>query len=338
MNDRYSRQIQLPQIGHSGQERIRRASVLLVGCGATGGTIAAFLVRAGVGLLRIADRDWVELNNLQRQILFNEDDARSESLKSEAAALSLSRVNSDVRIQPVVLDVTAATIGALLDDVDLVLDGADNFETRYLINDACVQSGKPWIYTGAVGAEGMSLFIHPGVSACFRCLFPVPPAAGSAATCDQAGVLGPAVGVIASVTAANALRWLATPEDPPHSDLICVDAWEGDWRRLTVTRKPNCPCCGQREFPYLSPDSSALAVSLCGRDAVQISPAAPANLDLSLIAGRLAGLGEVELRPVLLRFRSEDCRLTLFADGRTVVHDTDDPLRARALHARYVGA
>lgn len=311
--------------------------MLLVGCGATGTVLANHLARAGVGRLVLLDRDIVEITNLQRQLLYDEEDARGGVPKAVAAARRLSAVNSEIVIEPRVADFHAGNAEALLEGADLVLDGTDNFETRYVLNDACVKHGRPWVYCGAVSTYGMTMLVRPGDTPCLRCLFPEPPPPGSAATCDTAGVLGPAVGVVASLAAVEALRCLVGAPPPEGGGLLHVDAWDLEWHRFQVSRKEDCPCCARREFPYLEVAAAGQATALCGRNAVQVTPARAAELDLAAVAERLRPLGETQVTPFLLRFRAGEQLLTLFPDGRAIVQGTDDPAAARSLYARYVG-
>jgi molybdopterin/thiamine biosynthesis adenylyltransferase len=334
---RYARQMLLPGIGEAGQRRLLQSRAAVIGCGATGTVLASHLARAGVGFIRLVDRDWVEWTNLPRQVLYDEDDARAAAPKAPAAAEHLRRVNSDITLEPVVADVHAGNVEALIGDTDLVLDGSDNFEARYILNDACVRAGRPWVYTGAVATHGMTLLIRPGETACLRCAFPDPPPAGSTATCDTAGVLGPAVGLIASLAAAEALKLLVGVPEALAEGLVQVDVWDLTWRHLRLARDPDCPCCARREFPYLEVGAGSLATRLCGREAVQITPLPPAALDLDAMAGRLREVGSVTVNPFLLKFTADGRQITLFADGRAVIQGTTDEAVARSLYARYVG-
>jgi adenylyltransferase/sulfurtransferase len=293
-----------------------------------------------VGHLRLVDRDFVERNNLQRQVLYEEADAGARLPKAVAAREKLARVNSEIALEAVVADVHAGNVEDLIRGATLVMDGTDNFETRYVLNDACVKAGIPWVYTGAVASYGMTLLILPGESACLRCVFPEAPAAGAAATCDTAGVLGPAVGAAASLACAEAMKVLAGAREALHGSLVHLDVWDLSFHALKVPRRtgPNpCPCCVERRFPYLEPAAAALATLLCGRDAVQITPARPQQLDLPRLAERLAAVGRVTVNPYLLRLAVDDCEITLFADARAIIQGTTDETQARTLYARYVG-
>jgi len=335
--DRYARQTVLPMIGADGQQRLSESRVAVVGCGATGTVIANHLARAGVGTLRIIDRDFVELNNLQRQLLFDEQDVRDGVPKAVAAERRLRSVNSEIQVEGVVTDVHAGNIEELIAGSDLVMDGTDNFETRYVVNDACVKLGKPWVYCGAVATYGMMLLIRPGETPCLRCAFSAPPPPGSAATCDTAGVLGPAVSVVASVAATEALKWLVGARDALADGLLHVDVWDLSWRSFRLQRKDDCLCCGQRRFDYLETAAGSHATSLCGRNAVQITLTRPARLNLPELAARLRAAGAVTANPFLVKLEVDGYSLTVFPDGRAIIQGVTDEAAARSLYARYVG-
>ncbi len=334
---RYARQLVLPVIGEEGQRKLLASRVVVVGCGATGTVIANHLARAGVGHLTLVDRDFVELSNLQRQLLFDEADVTEGMPKALAAERRLRAVNSDITVEAVVSDVNATGVESLIEKADLVMDGTDNFETRYAVNDACVKLGKPWVYTGAVSTYGMFLLVVPGRTPCLRCVFPEPPPPGTAATCDTAGVLGPAVSVVASLSCTEALKWLVGAHDALLEALVQVDVWDLTFRRLRMTRKPACVCCGQREFPFLQMAATSHVTSLCGRNAVQITPTQQATLDLEEVAERLRPAGEVGVNKFLLKLTLGEQVMTLFPDGRAIVQGTTDETVARNLYARYVG-
>lgn len=334
---RYARQTILPVLGEEGQRRLLESTVLVVGCGATGTVIANHLARAGVGRLRIVDRDFVEWNNLQRQLLFDETDVREGMPKAKAAEARLRAVNSEIQIDGLVSDVHAGNVEELLRGCDLVMDGTDNFETRYVVNDACVKHGIPWVYTGAVATYGMMLLIRPGRTPCLRCLFPEPAPPGTAATCDTAGVLGPAVSVIASHSATEAIKLLVGAEDALADALLNLDVWDLSWHRFKIQRRDDCPCCAERRFPYLEVAAASHATSLCGRSAIQITLTHPATLDLPALAERLRPLGEVSVNRFLLKLKVDDYLLTVFPDARAIIQGTTDETVARSLYSRYVG-
>lgn len=345
--DRYHRQTLLPQIGPEGQKKLQRACVLLVGCGALGCTIAEQLTRAGVGTIRIIDRDLMELTNLQRQVLFDERDAAEQAPKAVAAARRLNQINSLVRIEPIVADVHAGNVEQLAglegtqSRAGVILDGTDNAETRYLLNDVAVKHGMPWVYGACVGMEGRCMAVIPGRTPCLRCIFPEPPVAGELPTCDTAGVLGAAATIVGSLQAVQAIRLLTqAPADHP---MIVADVWKPRFRSISTTdsRRPDCPCCGKREFGFLDDRSASRSTTLCGRNAVQVRPAKAAMLDLEAIAGRLQPLGQVERTPYLVRCELREgapVKLTVFADGRAIVHGTNDLKHARSIYARFIGA
>jgi len=336
---RYLRQMIFNGIGETGQEKLLAARVLVVGVGATGSVIASTLARAGVGFLKIADRDFVELSNLQRQVLYDEDDVASRTPKAIAAAHKLGRINSLLQIMPCVTDVNGENIEDLIDDVDLALDGTDNFDTRYLVNDACVKHNKPWIYGGAVASYGATMTIVPGVSACFRCVFRQAPPPGTLPTCDTAGVIGPIVNVVGSLVAAEALKFL-TGSGERNRGLINVDLWENTFDAFQVARRADCECCVKHQFEYLENAHDDTAF-LCGRNAIQIRPARKHEIDLAQLAARLAPLGRVAQNEYLVQFTSDaelaSFDMTIFSDARAIIKGTEDAGVARGVYAKYVG-
>jgi adenylyltransferase/sulfurtransferase len=336
---RYARQMRFAPLGEEGQRRLSRGSALLCGCGALGSTIANLLVRAGVGMLRIVDRDFVELGNLQRQVLFDEADAAAALPKAIAAAEKLRKINSTVAIEPIVADIGPTNIRRFCDGVDLLLDGTDNFETRFLINDAAVKFGLPWVYGGCVGSEGQSMTILPGETACLRCLMPECPPPGSTATCESAGILGPIVGVIASIEAGEAMKILSGKRQSISRRLSVVDLWENTFRQIDVGRlrdSVDCPVCKHGEFLWLSGRQLSRTAVLCGRNSVQLSHL-DASVSLDDLAEKLAGVGELTRNEFLLRLKVEGYELAIFPDARVVISGTDDVTTARAVYARYIG-
>jgi molybdopterin-synthase adenylyltransferase len=309
------------------------ARVAVAGCGALGSFQAGALARAGVGFLRIIDRDYVELSNLQRQWLFDESDVEQSLPKAVAAARKIATLNSDVRVEPVVADLTSSNVEDLLADVDLILDGTDNFETRYLVNDFAVDRTVPWIYGAAVGSYGIVMPVMPGGSACLRCIYPDPPA-GAQPTCETAGVLGAVTALIASLQVAAAIQILCGARPAPK--ITTVDIWTGEIRQLTQPGPvADCPACGLRVFPYLNGERRA-PVSLCGQNAVQIHERAR-PLELRDLAVRLAPLGSVRSNEFALRFETPPYLMTIFPDGRAIIKGTTDVGIARSLYARYIG-
>ena len=335
---RYSRQILFEEIGPEGQARLMAARVALVGCGALGTVQASLLVRAGVGRLRIIDRDFVEESNLQRQILFDEEDVRAILPKAVAAEKKLRATNSLVDVEGLVEDLDASSIGRLLSGFDLVLDATDNFDARFLVNDYCVKTATPWIYGACVGSYGLTFPILPGDTACLRCVFESAPPPGLSPTCDTAGVLGPIVGVVASLQAAEALKILSGRRERVSRRMSVVDVWEGRQSQIDLpAREPACPCCGKGEFPYLEGALGSDTATLCGRNAVQIRRRDGLRLDLDEVARRLGAIGAVEKNRFLLRADIDGYRLTVFADGRAIVSGTNDAAVAKSLYSRYVG-
>jgi adenylyltransferase/sulfurtransferase len=336
---RYSRQELFAPIGRAGQARIGAARVLVAGCGGLGSNAAALLARAGVGLLRLVDRDVVELSNLQRQTLFEEADARDGVPKASAAARRIEAINAEVKVEAVVADVGPDNVLALLDGIDLVLDGFDSFEARYVLNDACVQRGVPWVHGACVGSTAMARLVVPGRTPCLRCLHRELPQAGAAETCDTAGIIGPAAVLGASLQASIALRFLVEGGPPPgEAALLCADAWELTLDRIPLPpRDPaRCPCCGEGRYEYLEATVRGVT-SLCGRDAVQVRPLSSRRPDLAVVAERLRGLGTVHVNDLLLRLRAPPYELTLFDDGRVIVKGTSDEALARSLVSRWIG-
>ena len=337
--ERYARQMLLPGWGEQGQRLLRTKSATVVGCGALGSHIASHLVRAGVGRVVLADRDFVEWHNLPRQALYSEADAQGGVPKAVAAARRLRKINSQVEIQEYVVDVSADTVERLVKGADLVLDGADNFEVRYLVNEVCVKHGIPWVYGGVLGTYGLMAPILPGDTPCLRCLLGPMPAPGAVPTCETAGVLGAVVAMIAAMEATEGLKVLLEREDEVLRSLAMVDIWNGDMERVETHRGgASCPVCDGGRYELLEADLGSAAVVLCGRSAVQITPRPARKLDLAELAGRLGDAGLVSANEYLLRLEVEGVQLTVFADGRTIVKGTDDTTQARALFARYVGS
>jgi len=343
--EKYSRQILFAGIGEAGQERLLQASAVLVGCGALGTVVANLLVRAGVGGLRIIDRDFVEPSNLQRQTLFDEADARDALPKAIAAERRLRAINSGVEIEGMVADVTPKNVAELFSGCALILDGTDNFETRLLVNDAAISLGMPWIYAAAVGSYGVTMTIRPGQTACLACLVgggndsaALGSAYGIEATCDTVGVLGGAAGAIASIEATEAIKLLAGKPEALHDRLVSCDVWTGKFQSIRVARNSECRACARREFTFLNGDAQP-HITMCGRDSVQIHERSR-RLDLGDLGRRLAtaAADDVRSNDFLLRCRIPPYELTVFADGRAIVKGTQDPAVARSLYARYISA
>jgi molybdopterin-synthase adenylyltransferase len=335
---RYARQRIIPAIGPDGQDRLHAARITILGVGALGTHVADTLARAGVGFIRLVDRDVPELSNLQRQILFDTADVEQGVPKAAAAATRLERINPGIQIEPVVTDINQTNIEKLIGDVDLVIDGSDNFELRYLLNDAAVKLSRPWIYGGVISTHGMSMTIRPGESPCLRCVFPESPAPGDAPTCDTAGVLGPAVSLVASIQATEAIKYLTGNAAALNDSLLMMDIWELSFRSVGLGQPdPDCPACGAHQFDFLNRQSPRQTTDLCGSDAIQIMIDPAPQITLSHLANRLKSAGSVSYNEYLLRFQVNGYHMTVFPDGRAIVKGTTDPSEARAVYSRYVG-
>lgn len=339
---RYSRQTLLPQIGPDGQRGLAAGRAALIGCGALGTVLAGTLVRAGVGHVRLVDRDFIELDNLQRQVLFDEADVVAGLPKAVAAERKLRAINSSVHVEGHVADVNADNIERFCEGASVLLDGTDNFETRFLLNDVAVKHGIPWVYGACVGVEGLVMPILPRDTPCLRCIWEQPPPPGASPTCDTVGVLGPLVQWVASMQAIEALKILMGQKDAIHRRLVSIDAWSGEQRELDMQSAYNdgdCPCCRHGRYEFLEQPAGGRTVSLCGRNSVQVSPPPQtASPDLDLIQRRLpAGVRPVR-NEFLLRFEADGLQITLFPDGRAIVKGTADPAVARSTYARYIGA
>jgi molybdopterin/thiamine biosynthesis adenylyltransferase len=336
IDERYSRQVLFPGIGVEGQQNLASARVCIVGCGATGSVLSSLLVRAGVGYTRIIDRDYIESSNLQRQVLFDERDAAESLPKAIAAHRKLQEINSTVAIEPHVEDLTPDNCDDLLEDVDLILDGTDNFETRYLLNDYAVREGRPWIYTAAVGSYGVTMNILPGETACLACVFPQSPT-GTVETCDTGGILNPAVNLIGSITVMEAMKFLSGNRVAMRRTLRSVDAWYNDGSEIRADHpRTDCSVCQQRNFTYLSGRAHP-HISLCGRNSVQIHER-HRPIDFADLESRLSAHGAVRYTEYVLKFERAPYELTLFPDGRAIIKGTTDTGIARSLYARFIGS
>jgi len=340
LRQKYSRQILFGGIGVDGQQRLLESSAVVAGCGAIGAAASNLLVRAGVGRVRVIDRDFVEPSNLQRQTLFDEADARDALPKAVAAERKLHAINDSVAVEGVVADINPRNAAELLAGFDLILDGTDNFETRFLVNDFAVKAGKPWIYAAAVAGYGLTMAVRPGVTACLACLLASNgnvPGYGLEETCDTVGVLGPVVNLIASLEVAEALKLLAGRENALNGRLISCDVWSGRFQSVRVARHEGCPVCVRHEFAHLDGEAQP-HITMCGRDYVQIHERGR-NLDLATLKDRLAAtVDDVRHNEFLLRFRVAAYEMTVFSDGRAIFKGTTDPAVARSLYARYIGA
>lgn len=336
---RYLRQTRYPPLGEEGQQRLIESRALVCGCGALGSVLASLLVRAGVGLVRIVDRDFVETNNLQRQLLFDEADVAAQLPKAVAAAEKLRAANSEVTIEPIVADINPANIESFCDGIGVIVDGTDNFETRFLINDVAVHRGIPWVHGGCLGAEGRTMTILPRETPCLRCLMHDCPAPGTMPTCDTAGILGPIVSLVASIQALEAIKILSGRREAVSRTLTVVDLWTNQMRSINVARlreEVDCPTCKQGEYPWLFGQAGSRSAVLCGRNAVQLTYP-DVRLDLDALARQLAGVGQVSRNPFLLRLRVDTYELTVFPDGRAIIGGTSDVATARTLYAKYIG-
>ena len=335
--NRYARQIIFPPIGEGGQDRLLSSSVLIVGCGAIGSHLASLLTRGGVGRITLVDRDDIELSNLQRQILFDQEDLEEGLPKAVAAGRKLRRVNPEIEIQEVVADVNPDNVEELLEGVDLVLDGTDNFYTRYLLNDAAVKHGVSWIYGGAVSSYGMTMTVIPRETACLRCLFPNAPPPGEAPTCDTVGILPGVPAAVAAIQATEAVK-LLVGSGSPNPGLIHLDLWEHEFRVIQAPRQEACPVCVHGRYEYLESAGAPRTAILCGRDAVQVRVPGGSTLSLEQLEARLRSAGEVVRNAHLLRLSVDGFELTVFPDARAIIRGTDDPAVAVTLYDRYVGA
>ena len=335
--DRYSRQILLPGFGQKGQQKLLSSTVALVGCGALGTAIASGLTRAGVGHIKIVDRDYIELSNLQRQTLFDERDVARGLPKAVVAVEKLQAINSDIHLEPLVTDLNPFNVEDILGDVDLVLDGTDNFEARFLINDACVKHGLPWVYGAVIVTYGVTMSIVPQRTACLRCLVRDQPPPGTVPTCDTVGVLGTAASVIGALEVTQALKLLLDGGEEFWNHLTQVDVWTGEWLQVQVERVPDCPTCGLGQYEFLEAKEGTFVTSLCGRDAVQVSVRGHVTLSLPQLAERLASSGQVQFNEYLLRCEVEGYNIAVFPNGRAIIKGTTDETEARTVYAKYIG-
>jgi molybdopterin/thiamine biosynthesis adenylyltransferase/molybdopterin synthase catalytic subunit len=335
--ERYARQIRFGSIGEEGQRRLAESRVAIVGIGALGGAIANHLVRGGVGFLRIIDRDVVDISNLQRQTLFQERDAALGLPKSVAAKIHLEQINSSIKIEALAQDVTAKNAESLLSDVDLILDGNDNFSTRYLLNEVSQKYGIPWIYGGIVGDVGETCTFLPNQGPCFACLHPEPPAIGLLPSCDTAGVIGPIVQLIAAYQAAEGLKVLLKQFNKVRKTLLHIEMWNFVQHEIRLPHNLSCRVCQERQFPYLQGKEGESVTLLCGRDTIQVRPKETKNVDLVHLAKELSLAGTVRLSPFFLRFDKNPYQLSVFPDGRVLVHGTSEESVARGLYSQYLG-
>ena len=339
--DRYIRQVRYAPLGEEGQQKLLASRALICGCGALGSVLANTLARAGVGRLRIVDRDFLELNNLQRQVLYDEEDVAAGIPKAIAAQTKLRRINSQIDVEAIVADVDHTNISSLLADVDVILDGTDNFETRFLLNDAAIKFSLPWIYGGCIGAEGQTMTIVPGDTPCLRCLMHDAPPPGSTPTCDTAGILSPIINVIASIEACEAIKILSGNQDAINRTLSVFELWDNRVRQVkldSLRESAECAACQRREFPWLDGDRGSHTAILCGRNAVQLSFPDRQTVSLEALEAKLAGVGRITSNRFLLRLAVDDFLITVFPDGRAIVGGTEDIAEAKTVYAKFIGS
>lgn len=342
LRERYARQLLLPEIGEEGQERLAGAAVAVVGNGALGSFIAESLARAGVGQLKLIDRDYVELSNLQSQLLFDEGDVSSRYPKAVAVADHLRGINSAIAVEPLAIDLNPWNIERTLKDCELIMDCTDNFETRFLINDFALKHRTPWIYTAVVGTTGMTMRIIPEETACLRCLLPAPPPRSALPTCETAGLLAAAAHFVSSLAVAEALKMLlgtapSGGSSRTASTMIMADPWRAELAGVAVRRDPDCPACAKKKFDFLKREDRGAPVKICGRDIFQVSPPRPVQLSLAQLARRLERVGPVHLYEYLLQVELPEGELTVFGDGRALIKGARDEAEAKSLYVRYVG-
>ncbi len=340
--ERYLRQILFQPIGQEGQERLTSSFVVIVGCGAIGSTTAGLLARAGVGRLRIIDRDVLDESNLQRQELFDEEDLKEGLPKALAATRKLQRINSSISVEGLVTNLNPVNAETLLKDAQLILDGTDNFETRLLLNDYAVKTRTPWIYAACLASEAMLMNIIPGKTACLRCMLDSAPLPGSMPTCETAGIIAPAAKLIASLQATEALKILTCHYESLLPELIKIDLWKGTFKKVNMASalSNTCPTCQKGEYTFLNARGFSLATTLCGSKAVQITPPNGARIDLSALSRRLQsalGAGRVSQTPHLLMFEIKGHEVIVFPDGRTLIFGTQDTSLAQTLYSQYIG-
>ena len=335
MIDRYSRQTLFRKIGEEGQRKLGKSSVVIIGCGALGTVIATSLVRAGVGKVKIIDRDFIEYHNLHRQILFDEEDVKNQLPKAIAAEQHLKKVNSSVEIEGVVADINYANVERLVAGTDLILDGLDNPETRFVINDASLKHKIPWVYGGAIAASGMTMNIIPDETPCFRCIFPSLPPPGVVPTCDTAGVISPAPFIIGSLQSAEAMKILTGAKDI-NRDIIVIDVWQGNFERLKISHRQDCPAC-QGRYDFLQVQFGIRTTILCGQNSVQVVDPKVESLSLEELAARLKPLGEVSCNESMLRFTVDNHEIVVFPDGRVILKNSLDESLVRELYVKYIG-
>lgn len=334
--ERYEKQMLYGEIGLEGQEKLLDKKAVIIGCGALGTVIANNLVRSGVGYIKLIDRDYIEISNLQRQILFDEEDILNNLPKAVAAEIKLKKINSSIKIESIVTDVNSRNIEGFCQGMDVILDATDNLQTRYLINDTSIKLNIPWVYGGAIGSSGMVHTIIPNVTPCLRCMFPEIPPVGATETCDTAGVLNTITSIVASLQSMEAIKLLLDKKDDVIKGLLYIDIWTNDFEMIDLNIDKNCTACGEQKYDFLNRTSDE-AVYLCGKDSIQINPLQK-NISVENILKRLKVLNiEYNQNAYFIKFMIEDVQFTLFYDGRAILKNTIDIKRASSLYARYVG-
>ena len=338
--ERYSRQILFQHIDEDRQKKLIDSTVLLIGCGALGTVSSSYLVRAGIGQLRIIDRDFIEENNLQRQILFDEDDILENVPKAIAAQKKLQRINPNIKVEGFVTDINYSNIEELTKDVDIIIDGTDNFETRFLVNDYCVKNSIPWVYGACIGSRGVVMNIIPSMTPCLRCVFETMPQIGSFPTCDTAGVIGPIAGIIASFQVTEAIKILTGNYDSVNKNLLEIDVWETNFRQIDISELKdtnNCPTCKLYNYEFLKAEAGIMTTLLCGKNAIQVMSRNIGNIDLRHLEQRLGSIADVSCNDFMLKFKIKDHAFTVFPDGRAIITGTADTSIAKSLYSKYLG-
>ncbi len=338
--ERYSRQILFQHIGDDRQKLLMDSTAVVIGCGALGTISSSYLVRAGIGQIRIIDRDFIEENNLQRQILFDENDISENLPKAIAAQRKLQEINSRVKVEGIVTDANYSNIDELTKDADIIIDGTDNFETRFLVNDFCVKNSVPWVYGACIGSRGMVMNIMPSKTPCLRCVFETMPQIGSFPTCDTAGVIGPIAGIIASFQVTEAIKILTGDYASVNKNLLEIDVWDTNFRQIDISELKdinNCPTCKLHNYEFLEAEAGIMTTFLCGKNAVQVMSRNTGNIDLRQLEQRLGAIADVSCNTFMLRFKVKNHSFNVFADGRAIITGTADSSTAKSLYSKYLG-
>ncbi|MBC8553111.1 MAG: ThiF family adenylyltransferase [Candidatus Brocadiales bacterium] len=338
--ERYSRQILFQHIGEENQKVLMKSTAVVIGCGALGTVSSSYLTRAGIGQIRIIDRDFIEENNLQRQILFDENDISENIPKAIAAQRKLQKISNKVKIEGFVTDANYSNIDKLTKGADIIIDGTDNFQTRFLINDYCVKNSVPWVYGACIGSRGVLMSIIPSKTPCLRCVFEIMPQIGSFPTCDTAGVIGPIAGIIASFQATEAIKILTGDYDSVNKNLLEIDVWDTKFRQIDISGLNdlnNCPTCKLHNYEFLEAEAGIMTTFLCGKNAVQVMSRNISNIDLRQLEQRLGSIVDVSCNAFMLKFKVNDHSFTVFADGRAIITGTADSSTAKTLYSKYLG-